>query len=246
MEHNFTPRAQRVLVLARNEADRLHHNFVGTEHLLLGLIGLGQGTAVTVLLKRGLDLESVRQEIEKQIGKGPDQQVIGNIPYTPRVKKVLALASKEAQALHHQYVGTEHLLLGLLGEEDGLAGRLLRERHVDIEEMRRDILKELDPNAGFQTEPATFELTPPHSRVPLGSIDRSKRYDVYCAEASQRVVYRNVRFKSSRRLFPEGTAAGVGGFIEIEQVGGESVYLSEFSVLKFCAPGVNPHPEILS
>ena len=92
--NNFTPRAQQVLALARKEADRFNHNFVGTEHLLLGLIKLGQGVAVNVLQKLGLDLETVRMEVEKQVGTGPDQKMIGNIPYTPRVKKVLALAAK--------------------------------------------------------------------------------------------------------------------------------------------------------
>src|SRR5512137_1507253 len=91
---NFTPRAQQVLSLARKEADRFHHNFVGTEHLLLGLIRLGQGTAVTVLGNMGLNLESVRAEVEEQVGTGPDQEMIGTIPYTPRAKKVLALAAK--------------------------------------------------------------------------------------------------------------------------------------------------------
>lgn len=85
--NNFTPRAQQVLALARKEADRFNHNFVGTEHLLLGLIKLGQGVAVNVLQKLGLDLETVRMEVEKQVGTGPDQKMIGNIPYTPRVKK---------------------------------------------------------------------------------------------------------------------------------------------------------------
>jgi len=124
--NNFTPRAQQVLALARKEADRFNHNFVGTEHLLLGLIKLGQGVAVNVLQKMGLDLETVRMEVEKQVGTGPDQKVIGNIPYTPRVKKVLALASKEAKALNHTYVGTEHILLGLLREGDGVAARVLK------------------------------------------------------------------------------------------------------------------------
>ena len=119
---NFTPRAQQVLALARKEADRFNHNFLGTEHLLLGLIKLGQGVAVNVIQKMGLDLETVRMEVEKQVGTGPDQKMIGNIPYTPRVKKVLALASKEAKALNHTYVGTEHILLGLLREGDGWAG----------------------------------------------------------------------------------------------------------------------------
>ena len=149
---NFTPRAQQVLALARKEADRFNHNFVGTEHLLLGLIKLGQGVAVNVLQKMGLDLETVRQEVEKQSKSGPDQKQVGNIPYTPRVKKVLSLASKEAKALNHTYVGTEHILLGLLREGDGVAAKVLKELDIDIEQVRQEILKELDPNFQNQGE----------------------------------------------------------------------------------------------
>ena len=150
--NNFTPRAQQVLALARKEADRFNHNFVGTEHLLLGLIKLGQGVAVNVLQKMGLDLDTVRMEVEKQVGTGPDQKMIGNIPYTPRVKKVLALAAKEAKNLNHTYVGTEHILLGLLREGDGVAARVLKNLDVDIEQTRQEILKELDPNFTNQEE----------------------------------------------------------------------------------------------
>ena len=155
--NNFTPRAQQVLALARKEADRFNHNFVGTEHLLLGLIKLGQGVAVNVLQKIGLDLETVRMEVEKLVGTGPDQKMIGNIPYTPRVKKVLSLAAKEAKALNHTYVGTEHILLGLLREGDGVAARVLKNMDVDIEQTRQEILKELDPNFNAQEEAPTSE-----------------------------------------------------------------------------------------
>src|ERR1035438_210564 len=119
--NNFTPRAQQVLALARKEADRFHHNYVGTEHILLGLIKLGQGVAVSVLQKMGLDLETVRAAVEKQVGTGQETKAQGSIPYTPRVKKVLALAGKEAKALNHSYVGTEHILLGLLREGSGFS-----------------------------------------------------------------------------------------------------------------------------
>jgi len=146
MMNNFTPRAQQVLALARKEADRFNHNYVGTEHLLLGLIKLGQGVAVNVLQKMGLDLETVRMEVEKQVGSGPETKMVGNIPYTPRVKKVLALAGKEAKALNHSYVGTEHILLGLLREGEGVAARVLKSLEIDIERTRNEILKELDPN----------------------------------------------------------------------------------------------------
>jgi ATP-dependent Clp protease ATP-binding subunit ClpC len=151
--NNFTPRAQQVLALARKEADRFNHNYVGTEHLLLGIIKLGQGVAVSVFSRLGLELETVRMEVEKQVGTGPDQKVIGNIPYTPRVKKVLALAAKEAKALNHSYVGTEHILLGLLKEGDGVAARVLKSLGVDIDRTRQEILKELDPNLRGEAGP---------------------------------------------------------------------------------------------
>src|SRR5256884_6552423 len=94
----------------------------------------------------GLDLETVRMEVEKQVGSGPETKIVGNIPYTPRVKKVLALAGKEAKALNHSYVGTEHILLGLLREGEGVAARVLKSLEIDIERTRNEILKELDPN----------------------------------------------------------------------------------------------------
>ena len=144
---NFTPRAQQVLALARKEADRFNHNFVGPEHILLGLIALDKGIAVNVLRTFGLDLTKVRAAIEKAVGIGPSQKIIGNIPYTPRVKKVLALAFKEARKLNHTYVGTEHILLGLLAEGDGVAARILKDSGVNTEKTRLEILKELDPNS---------------------------------------------------------------------------------------------------
>jgi ATP-dependent Clp protease ATP-binding subunit ClpC len=164
---NFTPRAQQVLALARKEADRFNHNYLGTEHLLLGLIKLGQGVAVNVLQKMGLDLETVRMEVEKQTGTGPDQKMIGNIPYTPRVKKVLDLARREAKNLNHTYIGTEHLLLGLLREGDGIAATVLRNLDVDIEQTRQEILKELDPN--FASE---------ESSIPAGEKAPEKKGEV--------------------------------------------------------------------
>jgi ATP-dependent Clp protease ATP-binding subunit ClpC len=158
---NFTPRAQQVLALARKEADRFNHNYLGTEHLLLGLIKLGQGVAVNVLQGMGIDLETVRMEVEKQTGTGPDQKMIGNIPYTPRVKKVLDLARREAKNLNHTYIGTEHLLLGLLREGDGIAAQVLRNLDVDIEEARQRVLKELDPNFGNEESSIPAGEKPP-------------------------------------------------------------------------------------
>jgi ClpA/ClpB-like protein len=142
---NFTPRAQEAFTSAHEEAARLKHNFIGTEHLLLGLIKRGKGCAVDVLTKMNLNLDDVTRQIEQQV-LGPSEKVSDQVPYTPRVKKVLALAAEERDAFNHTYIGTEHILLGLLREGEGLAGRVLKKLGVDIETTRQNILKELDPN----------------------------------------------------------------------------------------------------
>jgi ATP-dependent Clp protease ATP-binding subunit ClpC len=146
--NSFTPRAQQVLALAREEAVRLNHYFAGTEHVLLGLISLGQGVAVNALAKLGVNLANVRETVEKGVGTGPDQRVTRNPTFTPRVKKAMALAVKEAKTMNHAYVGTEHILMGLLREEDGVAARVLKDLGVDIEKTRLEILKELGPHFG--------------------------------------------------------------------------------------------------
>jgi len=172
--NNFTPRAQQVLALARKEADRFHHNYVGTEHILLGLIKLGQGVAVSVLQKMGLDLDTVRAAVEKQVGTGQETKAQGSIPYTPRVKKVLALAGKEAKALNHSYVGTEHILLGLLREGEGVAARVLKSLDVDIERTRNEILRELDPQFSGGSEGAAEEAAAGTPQRPGGQADEKK------------------------------------------------------------------------
>jgi predicted dehydrogenase len=144
---NFTPLAQQVLAFARKEADRFYHNFVGTEHLLLGLFRLGSGVALNVLRKMGVNLETARAHVQKQVVAGPELPLIGNVPYTPRVKYVLELAAKEATAFNHTYVGTEHILLGILREGDGVAARVLMNLGVNVEQTRQEVLKELDQNS---------------------------------------------------------------------------------------------------
>jgi hypothetical protein len=261
---HFTPRAQQVLALARKEAERLHHNFVGTEHLLLGIIclgqGLGQGTAVDVLNRLGLDLNKVREEVEKQVGPGPDQLISGMIPYTPRVKKVLALAAKEAKNLNHTYVGTEHILLGLLGEGDGVAARVLKNFGVDLEKTRQEILKQLDPNfpaSTGETEAsaagsAPLQPKPESSRSATApaprreAIDLSKRYDVYCSERDREIlVYRNVRFKGTKMLLPRNQYDVLTEFVELEQAQGGTLFVSRVSIVKFCETGVTPAADIV-
>ncbi|MDR2512976.1 MAG: ATP-dependent Clp protease ATP-binding subunit [Puniceicoccales bacterium] len=147
--NNLTPRAQQVLNLARQEADLFHHNYIGTEHILLGIIKLGEGVAVNALQKMGVELENVRAAVHREVGVvDKSTSSASNIPYTPRVKKVFILATKEARALNHSYIGTEHLLLGLLREGEGVAARVLKSLGVDIEDARNRVLAELeDPNA---------------------------------------------------------------------------------------------------
>ena len=134
-----------MLAHARREADRFNHHYIGTEHLLLGLLKLGKGVAVTILENLGVELSAVRKQVEEQIGRGTEPQAEGNIPYTPRVRKVLAMANREAQELNHTYVGTEHLLLGLIRDGDGVAGQILRHFGVDLEQARRELLDVLTP-----------------------------------------------------------------------------------------------------
>jgi predicted dehydrogenase len=144
--NNFTPLAQQVLFLARKEAERLNHNYVGTEHLLLGIIVLGQGVAINVLVKMGVELETIRLELIKPTGTNVSRKIVGKSPYTPRFKKVMVLAAKEAHSLNHCFIGTEHILLGLLREGDGKAARILEGIDIELKETRKEVLKELDPN----------------------------------------------------------------------------------------------------
>jgi predicted dehydrogenase len=143
---NFTPRVAKVLALARQEATRFHHDFIGTGHLLLGLLALDTGLAVNVLRKQGLNLEALRTELENRVGDAAEQQLIGDIHYAPRAKQVLALAAKEAASLHHTYIGTEHLLLGILREDGGVAASVLASFGAKLDQTRREILKEIDPD----------------------------------------------------------------------------------------------------
>ncbi len=143
--NNFTPRAQQVLALARREADRFHHNYIGTEHLLLGLLKLGQGVAITVLERMGLDIPTLIHKIEGLVSTQSNSSAPEGLLYTPRVKKVLALANKEALELNHSYVGTEHLLLGLLRDGEGFAAKILSDSGVNLTQARQAILSELSP-----------------------------------------------------------------------------------------------------
>lgn len=144
MFDKFTNRAKQVIKLAKKEAQRLNHNYLGTEHVLLGLLKLGQGVAVNVLRNLNIDFETVRNEVEKLVGYGPEIQVYGDPALTGKLKKVFEYANEEAANLNHNYVGTEHLLLGLLRLPDGVAAQVLENLNVNLKEVRKEVLKELE------------------------------------------------------------------------------------------------------
>lgn len=164
MSNRFTERAQRVILIAQEEAKRLNHDYVGTEHILLGLIALGEGVAAQVLANLGVDLRRVRAEIEKIVGTGDNVMLLGEIPFTPRTKKVLELSVEEAQNMGHNYVGTEHLLLGLIREEEGVAARVLENIGVRLDLVREEVINllgEAQPNIPGQGPPKQSKTKTP-------------------------------------------------------------------------------------
>jgi ATP-dependent Clp protease ATP-binding subunit ClpC len=152
MFERFTDRARKVMALANQEAQRLNHEYIGTEHILLGLVKEGSGVGATVLKQLDVDLRKVRMEVEKQVKSGPDMVTIGKLPQTPRAKKVIEYAIEEARKLGHNYVGTEHLLLGLVREQDGVAAQVLISLGLKLEEVREEVLNLLGANASEGSE----------------------------------------------------------------------------------------------
>jgi ATP-dependent Clp protease ATP-binding subunit ClpC len=166
MFERFTDRARRVVVLAQDEARMLDHNYVGTEHILLGLIHEGEGVAARALESLGVSLEAVRQQVEEIIGRG-EQAPSGHIPFTPRAKKVLELSLREALQLGHDYIGTEHILLGLLREGEGVAAQVLVKLGADLSRVRQQVIQLL---RGYQgNEPAMAGMRPAGR---AGGVDR--------------------------------------------------------------------------
>jgi ATP-dependent Clp protease ATP-binding subunit ClpC len=154
MFNRFTERARKVIVLAKEEARRFNHDYIGTEHILLGLIREGEGVAAAVLQKLGLNLENIRLEIEKLVQPGPATQILGDIPFTPRAKKALELAAEEARSLGHNYIGTEHILLGLIREGEGVASQVLLNLGLDLETVRNEVMSILGSTLpGFGQSP---------------------------------------------------------------------------------------------
>ena len=152
MFERFTDRARRVVVLAQEEARMLNHNYIGTEHILLGLIHEGEGVAAKALESLGISLEAVRSQVEEIIGQGQAAPT-GHIPFTPRAKKVLELSLREALQLGHNYIGTEHILLGLIREGEGVAAQVLQKLGADLNRVRRVVIDLLGGSVGRAEEP---------------------------------------------------------------------------------------------
>ncbi len=161
MFEKFTDRARRVVVLAQEEARMLNHNYIGTEHILLGLIHEGEGVAAQALESLGISLEAVRQQVEEIIGQG-QQAPSGHIPFTPRVKKVFELSLREALQLGHNYIGTEHILLGLIREGEGVAAQVLVKLGADLSRVRQQVIQLLH---GYQGKEAAVVAGRPSVRA---------------------------------------------------------------------------------
>ena len=153
MFERFTDRARRVVVLAQEEARMLNHNYIGTEHILLGLIHEGEGVAAKSLESLGISLEGVRSQVEEIIGQG-QQAPSGHIPFTPRAKKVLELSLREALQLGHNYIGTEHILLGLIREGEGVAAQVLVKLGAELTRVRQQVIQLLSGYQGKETAEA--------------------------------------------------------------------------------------------
>ena len=185
--YNFTERVRKVLAMAREEAARLHHEYVGTEHILLGLIREGEGVAAAVLQSLSVDLEEIQQNIEKTVNKGKGGQGTGpDLPYTSRAKKVLELAMSEARELSHSYVGTEHLLLGLLREEKGIAAQVLTDANVNLEAARAETLRLLGTDVPPTGPTAQQGSGTPQTSPPKGEKkSKTPALDHFCRDLTQ-------------------------------------------------------------
>jgi ATP-dependent Clp protease ATP-binding subunit ClpC len=200
MFERFTDRARRTVVLAQEEARLLQHNYIGTEHLLLGLIHEGEGVAAKALESLGIGLDAVRQQVEEIIGRGQQAQS-GHIPFTPRAKKVLELALREAIQLGHNYIGTEHILLGLIREGDGVAAQVLVRLGADLNRTRQRVIEVL------------------HGHSEAGLVGRVRRGDDSLADQLASIAARLGTIERRLREAPTPGAGGAGGVGEVGEVG---------------------------
>src|SRR5437016_13128500 len=159
MFERFTDRARRVVVLAQEEARKFNHNYIGTEHILVGLIREDGGVAAKGLESLGISLDAARQQIEEIVGIG-EQAPSGHVPFTPRAKKVLELSLREALQLGHHYIGTEHILLGLIREGEGVAAQVLQKLGADLSRVRQQVIQLLSGYTGGKGEAQPGERAP--------------------------------------------------------------------------------------
>lgn len=172
MFERFTDRARKVMALANQEAQRLNHEYIGTEHILLGLVKEGSGTGATVLKNLGMDIEGLRSEVEKLVKSGPDMVIMGKLPQTPRAKRVVEYAIEEARAFNHRYIGTEHILLGLLREKEGIAAQVLTNLGLNLDEVRREVCDTLGGKPAQR---------PDHHKLPVWQMANDLAHAVYKA-----------------------------------------------------------------
>jgi ATP-dependent Clp protease ATP-binding subunit ClpC len=184
----FTDRARRVVVLAQEEARALDHNYIGTEHILLGLIHEGEGVAVSALEALRISPADIRADLQAIIGRG-DQAPVGNIPFTPRAKKVLELSLREALQLGHNYIGTEHILLGLVREGEGVGAEVLAKRGATLELVRAEVMTLVAGVEGGEATPPPVreheEPRCPKCRAPLSESASYRTLDVSSSEGSE-------------------------------------------------------------
>ena len=228
----FTERARKVLSLAQEEAQRFNHNYIGTEHLLLGLVREGEGVAAKVLSNLGVELNKVRSAVEFIIGRG-DRLVLGEIGLTPRAKKVIELAVDEARRLNHHYIGTEHLLLGLVREGEGVAAKVLNNLGVELEKVREAV--EFIIGRGDRIVLGEVGLTPRAKKVIELAVDEARRFNHHYI-GTEHLLLGLVREGS-------GVAAGVleSLGVRLERLRTETVHV--LSDIQENAPEAAPPPE---
>jgi ATP-dependent Clp protease ATP-binding subunit ClpC len=190
MFNRFTERARKVIILAKEEAKRFNHDYIGTEHILLGLLSEGEGVASVVLQKMGLNIQQIRMEIEKIVKPGPPMVVSGDIPFTPTAKKVIELSSEEARSLGHNYIGTEHILLGLIREGEGVASQVLVNLGLDLNKVREEIAEllgsNIQPGPGFgNSQPAQGQGGPGQASQQPRSNSKTPALDAFGRNLTQ-------------------------------------------------------------
>jgi ATP-dependent Clp protease ATP-binding subunit ClpC len=266
MPGNLTPRAQRVLVMAKKEAVYLSVPFIGTEHVLMGISLLGAGVAANVLNKIGLQLEIIQAEVEGLAAREPKKKWGEAVHFSPLAgAQMMSFAWQEAKELNHTYIGTEHLLLALLRQTEGGAVEILKKRNINPEEVRAEIIKELNPvyiphvpsekgGVPSKGETAGLPASGAPAEGPAGGgmsipirqrrepVDVRVRYDIYCAERDGKmVVYRNAQFKGIKTLGHHDSP--FTDFVELERANGQAVFVARASVVKFCEHGAAPEAE---